>query len=233
MRSTRNTRIERLWREVGAQFARRWRAFFVCLERLHHLDVDNPNHLWLLHQLFLAEINQDCDAFADEWNHHSISGVGHDQTPHDMRFLGELRHGKYVDKLDHIHPAILDQYYTTQHEVSGAEAYIDTDTIEKMIARDQETHIRHAAIDTPEEEQPFRTEQASRTFRKVLNEVTQRGIIPEGYTLDADSYNEVEVIKLGRAGKREEIQLPYEIWWPKAVKWAQGLDIMTRIQELM
>jgi hypothetical protein len=23
--------------------------------------------------------------------------------------------------------------------------------------------------------------------------------------------------------------LPFEIWWPKAVVWAQGLDLMTRI----
>ncbi|KAK7000661.1 hypothetical protein R3P38DRAFT_3616554 [Favolaschia claudopus] len=32
--STRNTRIERLWVEVGSQFARRWRGFFLRLERL-------------------------------------------------------------------------------------------------------------------------------------------------------------------------------------------------------
>lgn len=32
--STRNTRIERLWLEVGTQFARAWRAFFSRLEDL-------------------------------------------------------------------------------------------------------------------------------------------------------------------------------------------------------
>jgi hypothetical protein len=32
--STRNTRIERIWSEVGSQFARAWRAFFLRLERL-------------------------------------------------------------------------------------------------------------------------------------------------------------------------------------------------------
>lgn len=79
--STRNTRIEHLWVEVGTQFARRWRAFFYRLERLHKLDPDNPVHLWLLHHLFLNAINEDCRAFCDEWNAHPISGLGHDQSP--------------------------------------------------------------------------------------------------------------------------------------------------------
>ena len=67
--------------EVGTQFARRWRAFFTQLERLRHLDSQNPAHLWLLHTLFLCDINSDCDDFRDEWNHHPISGVAQDQTP--------------------------------------------------------------------------------------------------------------------------------------------------------
>jgi hypothetical protein len=36
--STHNTRIERLWVEVGKEFARAWRAFFFRLERRHYLD---------------------------------------------------------------------------------------------------------------------------------------------------------------------------------------------------
>lgn len=80
-RSTRNTRIERLWVEVGAQFARRWRAFFQRLEDIHGLDIHNQTHLWLLHELFLDEINKDCEQFCSDWNSHPVSGVGHDQSP--------------------------------------------------------------------------------------------------------------------------------------------------------
>jgi len=80
-RSTHNTRIERLWVEVGSQFARQWRAFFFRLERLHRLDRSNPMHLWLLHYLFLDIINDDCKAFQAEWNAHPISGEGHDRSP--------------------------------------------------------------------------------------------------------------------------------------------------------
>ena len=80
--STRNTCTECLWVEVGTQFARWWRAFFYRLERLHGLDRRDPRHIWLLHKLFLTSINNDCDAFVDEWNHHPVSRSNtQDQTP--------------------------------------------------------------------------------------------------------------------------------------------------------
>lgn len=80
-RSTRNTRIERNWGDFGEQVGRRWRAFFGRLERIHHLDVNQPWHLWLLHSLFLDEINRDIEDFKNEWNYHPISRRGHDKTP--------------------------------------------------------------------------------------------------------------------------------------------------------
>ena len=69
-----NTRIERLWVEVGKRFARAWRAFFMCLERLHLLNRKNKQQHWLLHYLFLDAINEDCDKFRQEWNAHLITG---------------------------------------------------------------------------------------------------------------------------------------------------------------
>ena len=80
-RSTRNTRIERIWVEIGRQFARQWRAFFYRLEQRHHLQVRNPQHLWLLQYLFMSKINEDCLKFQNEWNAHPISGMGHNKSP--------------------------------------------------------------------------------------------------------------------------------------------------------
>lgn len=80
VRSTHNERIERLWREVGEQFCRRWKAFFMRLERLHGLDRKNPMHLWLLHHLFLWAINEDCEQFVQEANKRSASSLHH-KTP--------------------------------------------------------------------------------------------------------------------------------------------------------
>lgn len=77
--STHNTRIERLWGEVGRQFMRPWRAFFQRLRSQYFLRMSSPAHLWLLNQLFLPLINADCQRFMRQWNRHSIenSGIQH------------------------------------------------------------------------------------------------------------------------------------------------------------
>lgn len=71
-----------MWVEVGTQFARRWRAFFSRLERLHGLNIDKAGHLWLLHSLFLDAIKSDCQEFQAEWNAHPIGGpYTNDKSP--------------------------------------------------------------------------------------------------------------------------------------------------------
>ena len=127
-RSTHNTRIERLWLESGRHFARGWRAFFTRLERLHFLDRDDPHHIWLLHTLFLEDIQHDCDEFTENWNRHPLSGKGQNMSPlvcsdyhlisfsedliclQDIRFLGQTQHGVY-DEADDLDPAMLHRYY--------------------------------------------------------------------------------------------------------------------------
>jgi hypothetical protein len=66
-----NTRIERLWVEVG---------------RCHLLERNNASHRWLLHYLFLESINDDCKRFCEEWNAHPISGVAGGYSP-NVSFL--------------------------------------------------------------------------------------------------------------------------------------------------
>ena len=88
-RSTHNERIERLWLEVGAQFCRRWKAFFLRLERLHSLDRKNTTHLWLIHSLFLDSINADCDQFVRDANKRSASTLSH-KTPEVESALFDL-----------------------------------------------------------------------------------------------------------------------------------------------
>jgi hypothetical protein len=49
---------------------------------MHSLHADHPEHLWLIHRLFLEEINEDCSRFQLEWNRHGVSRPKtHDQTP--------------------------------------------------------------------------------------------------------------------------------------------------------
>jgi hypothetical protein len=57
----------------------------VLLEERGGLDVDQPNHLWLLHKLFLNALNAHIGQFVQMWNHHIISIRGEQgRSPIDM-----------------------------------------------------------------------------------------------------------------------------------------------------
>ncbi|KAJ7031446.1 hypothetical protein C8F04DRAFT_697783 [Mycena alexandri] len=188
--STRNTRIERLWVEVGTQFARRWRAFFTRLGRLHRLDRKNPGHLWLLHHLFLAEINQDCVEFQEEWNLHPIRGrTTNDQSPADIRFLGQLNEGVYRhDPLDGIHPDAINRYYgvegrrvrrarnqtgagiTSDDENSDDNdlSADDAEQLENRIEADVAHNIRHKPVKVARHRSPFKDDDLEANFLDLL-----------------------------------------------------------------
>ncbi|KAG1851933.1 hypothetical protein F4604DRAFT_1933868 [Suillus subluteus] len=76
------------------------------------LNPQNANHLWLLHTLFLDNINQDCSDFWEEWNCHPIWGPDtNDKSPKDLRFLGQTLFGVYCDDCEGIHPDVIEEYY--------------------------------------------------------------------------------------------------------------------------
>ncbi|KAI1789144.1 hypothetical protein LXA43DRAFT_893471, partial [Ganoderma leucocontextum] len=258
--STRNTRIERMWLEVGIQFAIRWRAFFTRLERCHGLDPEKPGHLWLLHALFLAEINVECSTFQHDWNRHSISGAGKGRTPLDMRFLSHLEHGYLPsDDLNDVHPDLLSRYYGTEgpeqrrrSDQTGAGHYdVDSDAgsdhtdseetetsvdpeLEEHIEADQEHHVRHPPIPVPDSRCPFESPEILQVFWECVREVQWQDIIPEHYGLREEEwenreYGDEETVSFGRRGRKVDVPLPFSIWYPRAARWAQGLEAMTEL----
>ncbi|GLB45737.1 hypothetical protein LshimejAT787_2700070 [Lyophyllum shimeji] len=267
--STHNTRIERLWVEVGTQFARPWRAFFLRLERLHYLERKNPHHLWLLHTLFLDEINADCKEFQQTWNAHPISGEGHDMSPDGLRFYGQLKHGLYKeDDCLGVHPEIINRYYgvhgrpTTRDagQTGAGHANDDVDVdddddddvvnldavmmededvwedLEDRIAEEHDHNFNHAAIPVPKHSMPYRTEAGLNSFKTAVLALAEGGVIPSGYGLlpeewDETGYPSVETIRSGRRGGKElSIDLPDEIWRPRAEQWVRALHIMDQIR---
>ncbi|KAI0682184.1 hypothetical protein BC835DRAFT_1408376 [Cytidiella melzeri] len=93
-RSVHNTRIERLWYDVTTGFGRKWKEFFMDLEANHSLDPSNPHHIWLLHTLFLAAINEEAQQWAHSWNSHKIEIRGERRrSPRDMFFFGMAQEG--------------------------------------------------------------------------------------------------------------------------------------------
>ncbi|KAJ7165971.1 hypothetical protein C8R46DRAFT_997065 [Mycena filopes] len=208
--STHNTRIERLWVEVGSQFARRWRAFFYRLEALHGLDRSNPHHLWLLHLLFLDLINDDCDDFRAEWNCHPISGEGHSQSPNDMCFVGQVQHGVYGDDYDEVHPSVLERYYGVHGQItrraagqtgagqlddedvplppvrdedSDDESDMDNDDLAQEIEEAHASNFHHDPVPVPKHANPFPDDETMQLFHDTLTAASQIGLVPEGYGL--------------------------------------------------
>jgi hypothetical protein len=84
-RSVHNVRIERLWGDVTAQIGSSWANAFTDLELYHGLDINNQNHIWLLHTLFLPILNSQLELFAQGWNSHRIQiRGGPNRSPEDM-----------------------------------------------------------------------------------------------------------------------------------------------------
>lgn len=101
------------------------------------------------------------------------------------------------------------------------------------IAGDQDHNIRHEAIAVLENECPFDSEDATAIFCQALQDVKSAEIVPQHFGVaeiewDGPFYGQTETVKVGR--KDVEIVLPFQIWWPRAVEWAQGLELMVRIQ---
>ncbi|KAJ7844242.1 hypothetical protein B0H14DRAFT_2358742, partial [Mycena olivaceomarginata] len=68
-------------------------------------------------------------------------------------------------------------------------------------------------------------------FSGAFRDVHAAGIIPKRLGVAEaewgnDGYSETETIKVGR--RDVEIVLPVAIWYPRAVMWAQGLEIMSK-----
>lgn len=75
-------------------FGSKWKSFFGDLELFDNLNVDDPRHIWLLHHLYLPEINRDAQDWAGAWNSHTVGLRGQrGRSPKDMFFFGMLERG--------------------------------------------------------------------------------------------------------------------------------------------
>ncbi|KAJ7447553.1 hypothetical protein B0H11DRAFT_1709449, partial [Mycena galericulata] len=256
IRSTHNTRVERLWVEVGSQFARRWRGFFYRLEALHGLDRTNSSHLWLLHRLFLDMINDDCASFQQEWNSHPISGAAHDQSPNDMFLLGRLENGVYLDDCAGINPDIIKELYgvhgaVRQHvagetgagqlddeEVPIPDSEEDWEDLIEDVQASNEHHFHHEPVPVPKHANPF-SDNALQLFDSALSEANDLHVIPSGYGMlpeewENGSYPAFEILKSGRKGSRElRVGLPDSVWRPRAQLWVRALAVLDELTNML
>lgn len=87
-------RIERLWVDLTSFLGAKWSDFFYVLELRHGLDHGNPSHIWLLHYLFLVDINEETAFFVRTWNEHRLRiRNGPNRSPLDMWGFDMLTQG--------------------------------------------------------------------------------------------------------------------------------------------
>ena len=92
-RSIHNVCIEQLWVDVTVQTGTGWAETFILLKVCHSLNINNVNHIWLLHYL-LEHINHELEFFAESWNLHHIQMChSPDHSPADMFSFDMFVHG--------------------------------------------------------------------------------------------------------------------------------------------
>ncbi|KAH9833490.1 uncharacterized protein C8Q71DRAFT_795253 [Rhodofomes roseus] len=95
-RSVHNTRVERLWYDFTRGVGQKWKNFFLQLEHNAGLHCSRPAHIWLVHHLFLANINVDVQDWAASWNNHSLHErhvADRSRSPRDRFIFGMIENG--------------------------------------------------------------------------------------------------------------------------------------------
>ncbi|KAL4064112.1 hypothetical protein V8B97DRAFT_1876228 [Scleroderma yunnanense] len=183
------------------------------------LDAQNPTHLWLLHLLFLDNINLDCQAFQEEWNCHPISGPDtNNKSPKDLHFWGQTQFGVYQDHREH-DPAL--------------ELGDEMTDVADAIARQQQEHVNHQAVHVPSHRNPFRSNEEEAIFFTRFHEVVTQDITPDNFGLTptewgSEQYLTLETIRIGHcAAKDINISLADPIWYSRARLWCQALSALS------
>lgn len=87
--STRNTRIERLWRDVVESVVTIFTSLFLFMEGNNLLDPGSDNDMFALHYVFLPRVQRLLDRFVQCFNMHSVS-TERNRTPRQLWASGCL-----------------------------------------------------------------------------------------------------------------------------------------------
>lgn len=89
--STKNQRVERLWRDHMEKVILDFYNLFMFLENeTPYLDSSNMVHIWLLHFMFLNLIQYRINAFVSAWNAHAMRTEHGNKSPNQIDILARL-----------------------------------------------------------------------------------------------------------------------------------------------
>lgn len=177
-----------------------------------------------------------------------------------MFLVGTSTEGVYIDDCEGVHPDVINQYYGVHGAIrkphrgqTGAgqladEAVPEVDSdqeldeddwedLEEQIEQAHESNFHHDAVPVPKHANPFSGE-AEQVFEDALERVRAARIIPEGYGLLEDEwedgvYPSFQILKSGRRGGKElRIALPDFVWRPRAILWGQALDVLNQVNNI-
>ncbi|KAJ7263636.1 hypothetical protein B0H12DRAFT_1012203 [Mycena haematopus] len=181
-RSVHNIRIERLWVDWTTGVGKKWYTFFNQLELSYGLCSDNLAHLWLLHHLFLATLNQDAVEWAEAWNSHKLTMEGQKkQTPREMFTFGLLEQGpRGIGGLVHTQEEAVGEYaqFGVDWEAHGLAALVnhvaqnnpqDWDAGNPFTTYSTPTHMSEVIVEPPN--CPFTPEQVARLDAELMQVV--------------------------------------------------------------
>lgn len=108
-------------------------------------------------------------------------------------------------------------------------------SLARNIHRDILPNVRHDPIPVARHQDPF-ADQPDNTLETTFFEFLNKSLsdtlkIPSGYGLRAnewedETYPEAEFLQVGARRTALTIELPYDVWYPRAVAWGKGLDLL-------
>jgi hypothetical protein len=152
-----------------------------------------------------------------------------------MRFLSKLQFGVMDDPHSGVDPAILQRYYGANHGQSQNLSRQHMEDLTTQVLDDQEANVGHDAVAVPHSRNPFQSEEQLQIFFNAFQEVQEQGLIPPNLGVSAEElhdfpYPDSHTLFIGKKKRNSnKISLPIEIWFPRAVRWAQGLYTMTAL----
>jgi len=152
-RSVHNIRIERLWYDVTRGVTLKWKHFFMDLEVNHSLDPTNPSHIWLIHHLYLDDINTDLRQWVVTWNHHRMNVEGR-FTPRQMFVRSTIQDGPRGFVLpdgsleDDNLPSNLSEYGVDWEELEGS--HWDNDELLQLPGINDMSQMSDVPVEAPD-----------------------------------------------------------------------------------
>ena len=162
-----------------------------------------------------------------------------------MRFLASLEQGIHADIDDYanIHPDLLSQYYGVENPTHMVQSYSSNDNgeqhfledLEAQIDVDQQTNVQHDAIKAAHYQNPFVSDVVEQCWWDAFLEVQRKNIIPSNMMLTVEEWvqegfdgypSHWEILVGIHTMKLVTVSLPVEVWYDRALAWAQALTLL-------